>query len=260
MRDSAIRAGSNEGSRPRSGFSKLAALGSTVLLVAAVGNLGAGCHSAGGSSSTAVQKKPEQSVSFMPPAEVGAERGEAEALPAPAEVASEEATQSVASDRVVSDSQTSELAVRVDLGAEEALPKGSELLLELSDLTLKDEPKPLATQTLDVSGRKGTVDVALAVPAKRLLSAERVSMTARVSDRGEMRSISPVPLLVEGPFVLEGDAAKQQSGEAFEIALSEVPDYQKHHAPKPTRVRFVETRSVDVDTGTVEPVSGPEAD
>jgi uncharacterized lipoprotein YbaY len=258
MRDSATRAGSNEGIRPRSGFAKLVALGSTVLLVAAVGNLGAGCHSAGGSSSTPAQKKPEQSVSFMPSAEVGAERGEAEVLPAPAEVTSRETTESVASDRVASDSQTSELAVRVDLGSDEALPKGSELLLELSDLTLKDEPKPLATQTLDVSGQEGIVDVALTVPAKRLLAAERVSITGRISDRGEMRSISPVPLLVEGPFVLDGDVAKHQSGAAFEITLSEVPDYEKHHAPKPTRVRFVETRSVD--TGTVEPVSAPESD
>lgn len=179
---------------------------------------------------------PEQAVSYGTPAQVGAERGEVESTS--------------------SADREADLEVRVDLGTQEALPKGSTLLVELSDVSVKDEPKKLAQERVDVSGKKGVIPVTLRLPANLLLESERVSLTGRIEAKGVMHAISPVPVLVDGPFEVDGEVATLPREEALLLELSSVPNYKK--PPPPKRVYAPVVGTQPVDTGRPTSVGGPE--
>jgi uncharacterized lipoprotein YbaY len=176
---------------------------------------------------------------------VGAERGAAEPQAANEPVQNEPMEGTV------------QFRVRVDLGASRPLPAHSLLRLELSDLTDKDMPKPIARHDVDVSSEHGAVEVELPVDGKTLGRAERVSLTGRIDGPTKMLSISILPLVIAGPFAAPDGFVTSRQQDTFELALDHVPGYDKPKVERSTSVPAVAPVR-QLDTGTPISVPGPE--
>ncbi len=204
------------------------------LLAAGLGLAAAAC---GGSGAARVNSASRAEVTT---AVAGAERGEAddgvpfERLEGPAE-----------------------LRVRVDLGTTTPLPSRSTLLVEVADVSDKDAPRSVAAREVDVSERKGTIEVSVSLDGSELRDARSLSITGRIDTRKGMIAISTLPLVVAGPFEKVEGTVRTPEADSFELELGSVPSYEspqlekRKSAPGVAPVR-------QVDTGNYLDVPGPD--